>query len=184
MSIREFIIEIIGYKLFPCLYNRFHRPLFKFIKSKNTKDFLYRKIWDLGCGDGENTIRLKQIFKPRELIACDRNKTMLARTKKKGFKVQKLDFNQELPKGEMAAFVYSLHHAYDKEKTLKKAVNNFEYLFICEPFLCFFHFINWGHVPSRKKWIELFNKILKDYDLHQYKNNLIVFYRKSIAVSR
>lgn len=178
MRIREFIVEVVIYKIFPCLYNRFHDPLFDFIKSKTPEDFLHKETWDLGCGDGENTVRLQRVFQPKELIACDRNGPMLERAKRKGFKVQNLDFNNEFPRGEMATFTYALHHAYDKEKTLQKSVNNFNYLFICEPCLKSFHFFNWGHVPSKKKWIELFDKVLKDYELYEYKNNIIVFYRK------
>ncbi len=177
MRIREFIIEDIGYRLFPCLYNRFHGPLFEFIKSKIPNDFLHKSIYDFGCGDGENTIRLQRAFQPKEMIACDRSGPMLERARKKGLSVQDLDFNKELPKGEMAAFTYSLHHAYDKEKTLQKAISNFNYLFICEPYLKLLHFVNWGHAPSKKKWIELFDKTLKEYDLYEYKNNLIVFYK-------
>lgn len=177
MKIREFVIETVGYKFFPCIYNRFHDPLFDFIKSKIPKDFLHKEIWDLGCGDGENTIRLNKIFQPKRIIACDRSGPMLERAKKKGLETQSIDFNNELPKGEMAAFTYSLHHAYDKEKTLQKILNNFDYLFICEPYLNIFHFINWGHVPSKKSWIKLFNKTFKNYILHEYKNNLIVFYK-------
>ncbi|OGM13591.1 hypothetical protein A3A76_03260 [Candidatus Woesebacteria bacterium RIFCSPLOWO2_01_FULL_39_23] len=177
MRVREFIIENIGYRLAPCLYNRFHDPLFEFIESKIPKGFLYKNIYDLGCGDGENTARIQKVLKPKEIIACDRSEPMLERAKRKGFKVQFLDFNSEFPKGEMATFTYSLHHAYNKEGVLQKAVNNFQYLFICEPYLKIFHFFNWGHVPPKKYWIQLFDKVLKRYDLYEYKNNLIVFYK-------
>jgi SAM-dependent methyltransferase len=177
MRVRKFIIEDIGYKLAPCLYNRFHDPLFEFIQSKIPKDFLNKSIHDLGCGDGENTLRIQKTFQPKKILACDRSKPMLERAKKKGFITLKLDFNSEFPKGEMATFTYSLHHAYNKEGVLKKAATKFKYLFICEPYLNLFHFFNWGHVPSKKYWIKLFDKILRKYSLYEYKNNLIVFYK-------
>ncbi|OIO12651.1 hypothetical protein COV53_04990 [Candidatus Gottesmanbacteria bacterium CG11_big_fil_rev_8_21_14_0_20_37_11] len=176
-NLRELIIEKIGYRFFPCLYNRSHDPLFQSIKSITPKDFFHRYIYDLGCGDGENTVRIQKIFKPKKIVACDRSKPMLERVKKKGFEVQYLDFNTEFPKGEMAVFTYSLHHAYNKEDVLEKAKDNFKYLFICEPYLSLFHFFNWGHVPSKKEWINLFDKILKKYKLFEYENNLIVFYK-------
>ena len=178
MRLRELIIEKIGYKLGPCLYNRFHDPLFDFIKSKTPKDFLHKKIYDLGCGDGENTQRIKRVFNPKEITACDRSEPMLERAKKKGFKTQYLDFNKEFPKGEVATFTYSLHHAYNKEEVLQKTINNFEYLFICEPYLKLSHFFDWGHVPSKKYWVELFDKVLIKYDIFEFGNNLIIFFKK------
>lgn len=178
MKFRELIIEKIGYKLGPCIYNRFHNPLFNYIKSKIPKDFMNKSICDLGCGDGENTARIQLIFSPKEIIACDRSQPMLDRAKRKGYKTQYLDFNKEFPTGEMATFTFSLHHAYDKESILQKTKNNFKYLFICEPYLKLSHFFNWGHVPPKKYWISLFNKILKKYILYEYENNLIVFFKK------
>ncbi|OGY40794.1 MAG: hypothetical protein A2570_01625 [Candidatus Brennerbacteria bacterium RIFOXYD1_FULL_41_16] len=183
MKIREFFVETIGYKLFPCLYNRFHGPLFDFIKSKIPGDFLNRSLYDLGCGDGENTVRLQNAFLTKEIVACDRSEPMLERARKKGLKTQQLDFNDEFPKGEMAAFIYSLHHAYNKEEVLQKAKNNFQYLFICEPYLNLLDFLNVGfmnigHVPTRKNWLVLFDKALGDYELYEYKSNLIIFYTR------
>lgn len=176
-KIREFIVEDIGYQLSPCLYNRSHALLFEFIRAKTPKEFLGREIYDLGCGDGENTVRIQNVFQAKNIIACDRSAPMLKRAKQKGFSLKKMDFNDEFPNGEMATFTYALHHAYDKEKVLQKALDKFKYLFICEPYLNIFHFFNWGHVPTRKQWIKLFDKILKDYKLFEYKNNLIVFYK-------
>ena len=177
MRIREFIIETIGYKLFPCYYNRFHDPLFEFVKSKIPKEFLYKEIWDLGCGDGKNTIRIRKVFQPKSIVACDRSEPMLSRAKKEGLDVQLIDFNKGFPKGEMATFTYSLHHAYDKEKTLKEVVNNFDYIFFCEPYLNLLHIVNWGHVPTKKRWNKLFDKVLEGYELYEYEGNLIIFYK-------
>jgi len=178
MKFRELVIEKIGYKLAPCMYNRFHDPLFKFIESKTPKEFKNKAIYDLGCGDGENTYRLQMIFKPKEIFACDRSKPMLKRARMKGYKTKYLDFKKKLPKGEMAAYTYSLHHAYDKKKVLEKTVENFKYIFICEPYLKISHFYNWGHVPSRKEWAVLFDKVLNKYDLYEFKNNLVIFFKR------
>ena len=103
---------------------------------------------------------------------------MLLRANKKGFKTRYLDFNKKFPKGELAVFTYALHHAYNKEEALKKAISNFKYLFLCEPYLKLSHFYNWGHVPSKKHWIKLSNKRLGKYVLYEYKNNLIIFFSK------
>ena len=43
MKFRELIIEKIGYTLAPCLYNRFHDPLFEFIESKIPREFINKK---------------------------------------------------------------------------------------------------------------------------------------------
>jgi|SRR3990167_10075111 len=180
MRIREWIAENIGYRFFGCLYNKSHDHIFDFIQTKIPKDLLHRKIYDLGCGDGGNTVRVQKVFQAKEIVGYDHNDFLLKRAKKKGILVKKFDFNLTLPKGEMAAFIFSLHHASDKEKTLKEAVKNFKYIFICEPCLDLYHWLFDGGEPlPKEKWIELFDKILKKYLIYQYKNNLIVFYKKT-----
>ena len=185
MRIREWVAENIGYRFFGCLYNRSHDHIFRFIKSKVPEDFLYRSISDLGCGDGGNTIRIQRVFSPKEIIGYDHNDFLLERAKKRGVRAEKIDFKFGLPKGEMGVFTFSLHHAPDKEKTLREAVNNFQFIFLCEPSLDLYHWLLDGGTPlPKRKWIELFDKVLGQYLLYEYKNNLIVFYRRvSIAGS-
>jgi SAM-dependent methyltransferase len=179
MRIQEWFGENIGYRFFGCLRNASQSGIFKYIKTKVPKNFMGRTIYDLGCGDGTDTLHLKQIFKPKKVIGYDHNDFLLERARKKGLEVRKLDINKDLPQGELATFVFSLHHAEDKEKTLREAVKKFDYIFLCEPILDLFHRLLDGGTPlSKQEWINIFNKTLKKYKLFQYKNNIIIFYQK------
>lgn len=177
MRIQEWFGENIGYRFFGCLRDKHKSKLFKFIETKIPKNFLERIIFDFGCGDGTNTLHLKHIFKPIKITGYDNNDFLIERARKKGLEVKKLDFNKKLPQGELATFSFSLHHAKDKEKTLRDAVRKFDYIFLCEPILDLFHWLFDGGTPlSKQEWINIFNKILKKYQLFEYKNNLIIFY--------
>lgn len=179
MKTREWIAEKIGYRFFGCCYNKKTGHVFDFIETKIPKDFLGRSISDLGCGDGSNAVRIKRIFKPKHIVGYDHNGYLLEKAKNRGLKVRELDFNKQIPKGEMATFTFSLHHAKDKEKTLRKVVKNFDYIFICEPMLDLYHrILDAGNPLKQKGWIELFDKVLGKYNSYQYKNNLVVFYRR------
>jgi len=93
MRIREWIAENIGYRFFGCLYNKSHDHIFDFIQTKIPKDLLHRKIYDLGCGDGGNTVRVQKVFQAKEIVGYDHNDFLLKRAKKKGILVKKFDFN-------------------------------------------------------------------------------------------
>jgi len=178
MSIREWVANNIGYKYLGCFYTKHHDHIFDFIEAKIPKEFFDREISDLGCGDGSNTFRLEKIFRAKSIIGYEHNSHLIERGKKKGLKIRKFDFNKETPKGEMATFTFSLHHAKDKEETLKKTVANFNYVFLCEPILDLYHrLLDAGGPLKKEDWIKIFDKVLKKYILYQYKNNLVVFYK-------
>jgi len=178
MNIRGWIAENIGYRFFGCFYAKAHDHIFDFIETKIPEEFLSRELSDLGCGDGSNTVRIKRIFKTNDIVGYDHNDFLLEKARKTGLKVKKLDFDNEMPKGEMASFTFSLHHTKNKEKTLREAVNNFDFIFICEPNLDLYHqILDAGKPLKKQQWISLFDRVLKKYTLYQYKNNLIVFYR-------
>ena len=181
MSFKHWIADNIGYRYFGCCYNlvfsKYQDVLFDFTESKIPEEFLRRKICDLGCGDGSNTLRIKKIFKPKNIVGYDNNDYLLKRARKKGLEVKKMDLNHEMAKGEMATFTYAIHHLNDKEKVLKQAVKSFKYVFLCEPIRDLFQVLfDTGKTLPRDEWIILFDKVLKRYQLYQHKNNLIVFY--------
>lgn len=179
MGIKEWIAENIGYRFLGCFYNKGNQPLFNFIKSKAPEGFLGKEIHDLGCGDGSNTLRIKKIFKPRSITGYDHNRYCIKRARGNGFSVKELNFNKNLPKGEMAVFTFALHHAKDKQKVLEEATKNYDYLFLCEPVRDIYHALFDGGKPlPRKEWINLFDDALRDYRLYQYKSSLIVFWKK------
>jgi len=179
MDIKEWIAENIGYRFFSCFYNIFNKPLFNYTKSKIPDDFFGREISDLGCGDGSNTLRIKRIFKPKSIVGYDHNDYLLKRARKRNLKVKKLDLNKEMPKGEMATFTLALHHLKDKEKALRETVKNFRYFFLCEPIRNLYHaLLDGGKTLPKQEWIDLFDKVFKDYTLFQFQSSLIVFYKK------
>lgn len=177
MNIRQWIAENIGYRFLGCFYAKVHDHIFEFIETKIPEEFLNKEMSDLGCGDGSNTLRLKRIFKPKSIVGYDNSDYLLERARNKGLQVKKLDFNEKVPRGEMATFTFSLHHAKNKEETLKKVVKNFDYVFLCEPVLDLYHrLLDAGKPLEKEDWIRLFDKVLKKYTLYQYKSSLIVFY--------
>lgn len=69
----------------------------------------------------------------------------------------------------------------DGANTVGEAVKNFRYIFLCEPILDLYHRLFDGGTPLLKQeWIDLFDRVLKTYNLYQHKNNLIVFYKKGV----
>ncbi len=180
MKIKEWVAENIVYRFFGCFYNKNNQPLFDFIATKIPTEFQGKEISDLGCGDGSNTARIEEIFKPKGIIGYDHNDHCLRRAQAVGLKVRKLDLNQEVPQGEMATFTFSLHHATDKEKVLRQAAHNFEYLFLCEPVRDLYHaLVDAGKTLPKKEWVGVFDRALGHYTLYQYKSSLIVFYKKA-----
>lgn len=182
MNIRHWIADNIGYRFSGCFYAKAHDHIFNFIETKIPKEFLGKEISDLGCGDGSNTIRIGRIFKAKNIVGYERNIYNVERAKKKGLDVRQADLNSEYPKGEMASFTFALHHLENKEKSIEKAKDNFDYIFLCEPCNDLYHrLLDAGKPLGERDWIRLFDKTLGKYELHQYKNNLIVFYSKKCA---
>lgn len=179
MTFREWIADNIGYKLYGCSLNRHHDDAFDFIERVIPRQFYSRKIHDLGCGDGKNTSTIRRIFQAKSIIGVDRHRGLLERARKRGIQTKQMDLNHELPKGELATFTYSLHHVHDKVTALRVAKINFTFLFLCEPVKDLCHTLfDAGDVQTKKVWIKLFDSELREYRIHQYKNNLIVFWQK------
>ncbi|MBU2592371.1 class I SAM-dependent methyltransferase, partial [Patescibacteria group bacterium] len=127
MKLREWIADNVGYRFGGCCYNYFssHKQLFDFIEAKIPDDFLGREISDLGCGDGQNTFKIKKIFKPKKITGYERNDFLIRRAEQRGLKVKKVDLNKKVPSGEMVVSTFALHHLHDKEETLRQIVKNF-----------------------------------------------------------
>ena len=177
MNIREWIAENIGYRFGGCLYAKTHDHIFNYLSSVIPVKYKGREISDLGCGDGTNTLRLKKVFKPKTIIGYERNDYLIKKAKEKGLKVKKIDLNKETPKGDLAAFTFSLHHIKDKEKCLGEVKKNFNQIFLIEPCNDLYHkLLDAGDPLSEKEWRKLFDKVLGDYKMHKYRNNVIVFY--------
>lgn len=180
MNIKEWLADNVVYRFFGCFYSNSHDHIFDFIESKTPKIFLGKTISDLGCGDGLNTLRVKKVFKAKDIVGLDRSGYLVKKAKEKGLNVKKVNLDEKVPKGELASFIFSLHHIKNKEKVLRKVKNNFNYIFLCEPVNDLYHRIFDAGTPlSKEGWVRLFDKVLGKYELYQYRNNLIVFYKRN-----
>ena len=178
MNIREWIADNIGYKFGGCAYAKTHDRIFNPIQKLIPKDFLGRKVSDLGCGDCSNTLRIKKLFQVKDIVGFERNPYLIQRARNKGLKVKKLDLNDSIPKGELATFSFALHHIKDKVNMLQQVKRNFKYIFLIEPMKDLYHALfDAGYPLSEKDWIKVFDAALGEYQLHRQGNNLIVFYR-------
>jgi len=179
MKIREWLADNIGYRFSGCLYAKSHDHIFDYISSVIPNEFTGKEISDLGCGDGTNTLRLKEIFKPKSITGYERNEYLIKKAKEKGLKVKRTDLNKEISRGELAAFTFSLHHIADKEKCLRSIKRNFKYIFLIEPCNGLYHkLLDAGDPLSKEDWRKLFDKVFGKYKSYQYKNNILVFYTK------
>lgn len=179
MSVREWVADNIGYRFFGCAYNATTQPLFDYLATVVPKHFFRRRIADLGCGDGINTLRIQEIFQPKNIVGYERNQYLIQRARARGLTVFQHDLNKATTKGEMGVFMLSLHHLTDKKNVLQHATQHFRYLVVCEPIQDVYHFLfDAGHPLSRAGWIQLFDQILKHYQLFEFQHMIIAFYQR------
>jgi len=181
MNIKEWIANNIGYRFSGCAYAKYHDKVFNPIRKLIPKEFLHKDISDLGCGDGTNSLRIKEIFQAKRIVGYELNPYLIERACAKGLKTKQMDLNQKIPVGEMAVFSMSFHHIKNKDKVsvLKKVVKNYNYIFLIEPIRDLYHALfDAGHVLKKKDWIKVFDEALGHYKLYQQGNHLIVFFKK------
>ncbi|MBI3955637.1 methyltransferase domain-containing protein [Candidatus Gottesmanbacteria bacterium] len=182
MNVREWFAETVGYRFFGCCYNATTQPLFDYLATITPKQFLGKRVADLGCGDGINTLRIRNIFRPKDIVGYERNPFLIERAKRRGLTMCRTDLNVSFPKCEMGIFMLSLHHLTDKKKVLKQAGKNFRFLVICEPIQDLYHkLFDAGQPLSRAGWIELFGQTLKHYQCFEFRHTIIAFYQRSSA---
>ena len=68
MNIREWIADNVGYRFTGCAYAKYHDRIFNPIERLVPNEFKNKEISDLGCGDGQNTLRIKHIFSAKNII--------------------------------------------------------------------------------------------------------------------
>ena len=179
MNIREWIADNIGYR-FGCFYAKNHDRIFKPIAELIPEEFKNRELTDLACGDGQNTLRLKEIFEAKKVIGFERNPFLVEKASKKGIEVTRGDLTQKIPEGELATFSLAFHHIPNEKKVevLRKVKDNFDYIFLLEPKNDLYHrLFDAGEALSKEQWIEVFDEALEEYKVYEQGNNLIVFYQ-------
>lgn len=180
MNVRHWIADNVGYR-FGGLFSGQGKGDYTYLSTIIPKGFLYKDISDLGCGDGTNTLKIKELFKGTSVVGYERNTFLIDRASKKGLNVITFDLNMSIPKGELAVFSRSLHHFPNKEYVLTRVKRNFKYIFLFEPIKDVFHALFDGGTPlSRVDWIKLFDKVLVKYTLYQHGNDFIVFYERGV----
>jgi SAM-dependent methyltransferase len=103
------------------------------LESRLPPEFHSRNLDDLGCGDGKITLKLKEVFRPRQLRAFDVNPALVKRARQKGIEAEIQDLDAGLPNGELAVMWGVLHHLKDHETCLKRIRDNYSMAVIREP---------------------------------------------------
>lgn len=126
------ILENFFYFMFGSVIVDEYKKEFEFIKDKIPVDFKNKNLIDLGCGDGTNTLRIKNILNPISVKGYDRANSLIKTAQKKGIESYSLDLEKNEIKGELGVLWGTLHHLKSPDLFLNKLKNNFQYLFIRE----------------------------------------------------
>ena len=179
MSWQKEIRSKIGYWLVGNFFqNIFRPPYFEFLKKSLPSDFLNREICDLGCGDGSATIKLKDLFRAKNIKGYEINDSLIKKARKRGIAVEKIDLEKEVPYGEMATIWAVIHHLKNKEGFLNRVRANFNYAVIVEPIKCWWAFLDGGEPLLEKEWEELFDKTLGGCVSLKFRDNIYIFWKK------
>ena len=148
-----------------------------FLESIVPREFLYRQVDDLGCGDGKVTLLLKQILQPTEIHGFDINHGLVRRAREKGIIAQAMNLDDEVPHGEMAVVWGVLHHLKYPERCLQKLKENYPLIFIREPVKPgIVNGMELGHPMKMNDLISMFRNRLPDLQMHYCENSVMAFY--------
>jgi len=154
-----------------------------FLRTKLPNDFKNRKeLFDLGCGDGKITLKLREIFQPRKIKGCDLSPYLVEMAKKRGIDAKVLDLEKEIPKGELGVMWGVLHHLESPAKILANLKKNFQMLFLREPLKIknrLVSFLELGKPFQKGEIRELFIRILGNKTkILEFQNTVFVFWKK------
>ena len=148
-----------------------------FLESIVPREFLYRQVDDLGCGDGKVTLLLKEILQPTELHGYDINHGLVRRAREKGITAQAMNLDDEVPRGEMAVIWGVLHHLKNPERCLQKLKENYPLIFIREPVKTgVVKGMELGHPMKINELTSMFKNHLPDLQMHYCENSIMAFY--------
>ncbi|MFH1612627.1 MAG: class I SAM-dependent methyltransferase [bacterium] len=148
-----------------------YKKEFEFIKNKIPVEFKNKNLIDLGCGDGTNTLRIKNIFNPISVKGYDRINSLIKSAKKKGIESYCLDLEKNEFKGELGILWGTLHHLKSPENFLSNLKNNFQYLFIREKVSN--RFFELGKIISYDDLTSLCKKYFNKINIIEYKNKKV-----------
>ncbi len=149
----------------------------EFAREKVPPSFKYRQLDDLGCGDGEITLLLKDIFLPTRLRGFDVNPRLVRRARDKGIEADVKNLERDMPSGELAVMWGVLHHLQDRQGCLRRLRENYGLIFVREPVRAgIIKGLELGH-PLRKEEIEcLIQEHLAGSQVFYCGNSILSFY--------
>lgn len=137
----------------------------------------HRNMDDLGCGDGKVTVLLEQIFQPTKLRGFDIHPGLVRRARKRGIDAMVGDLDGDMPTGELAVMWGVLHHLQDATGCLCRLRENYPLIFVREPVRAgFSKGLELGSPLPREELVGLAQQHLPGAQIHQYHNNLLIFY--------
>lgn len=164
------------YTIFGNMAHLGHKRDIEFLSQRVPDEFKGRRLVDLGCGDGVNTIRLKGIFHPSSIVGYDLHPGLVMRSRRRGINAYVADIQKERIKGELGVLWGVLHHIQRPRDLLLKLKEDFEYLFIRERVSK--RFFELGHPFSRDTLLALCQDVLGKILVIEYKDLIFVFYKK------
>ena len=96
------------------------------------KMFFGRKITDIGCGDGENTLKIAKVLKAKEVQGVEVTRSFAKTANKKGLKITILRPGQKVS-GDLGVLWGVVHHFTNPAEDMAAIVKNFKSLIIREP---------------------------------------------------
>ena len=154
------------------------KPYFDYLRDKIPGEFFGKNISDIGCGDGFSTQKIKDLFKAKSIKGYEVNDFLIAKAKKRGLTVEKLNLEKDVPRGDMAVVWGVLHHLKNKEEVVEKIKSNFNLAVFNEPVKSFWAFLDGGEPLTLDQWKKIFNKNLGIYRSFRFRDNYFVFWKK------
>jgi SAM-dependent methyltransferase len=172
-------LESLAYSLFGnnLVIGAHIRKQLSFLSGIMPPELLYRKMDDLGCGDGKVTLLLKEIFQPAKLRGFDINPGLVGRAVSRGIDARVIDLDEKMPGGELAVVWGVLHHLRDFDASLCRLKESYPLIFIREPVRTnFITGLELGRPLRLKELTGLFTSHFPNCRLHYCDNSILVFY--------
>lgn len=156
-----------------------HKRHLAILRQKIPEEFMGRRMVDLGCGDGINTLRLMEIFRPSSVMGFDLHPGLVRQARKRKVEAYQADLEEVEIKGELGVLWGTLHHMQNPKDFLMRLKKNFDYLFIREKVSRVFFEL--GRPFSKEELLGLCQEVLGEIGLIEYRGRehlLFIFYKK------
>lgn len=96
------------------------------------KSFFNRRVTDIGCGDGTNTLKIKEAIKTKEISGFEISSSLVNTARKKDLKVTQANPGDKIS-GDLGVLWGVVHHFDNPENDMYQIVKNFNSFIIREP---------------------------------------------------